>query len=206
MGVEHDELGVKATTAVLVQTTKLFWPFSSSPSKKAAAIGVKASKSHSLQPHASLSAESDERINNSKLESKAIREAQEVMRELVLKDRQAAHKAAEENVRNLHTTIGFGRLARAHSFLSISRIWLRNTSRKQKQQRRQRSPPPKLQFSEPNLLQRQKFPWLRQLQSGNRNRTCSACSCVVTSPTRRQSLESSVRFIYTPLLLPLPRH
>ncbi len=101
MGVEHDELGVKAT-AVLVQTTKLFWPFSSSPSKKAAAIGIKDSKSPSLRPRASPSAESDERINNSKLESKAIREAQEVMRELVLKDREAAHKAAEENVGHLH--------------------------------------------------------------------------------------------------------
>jgi hypothetical protein len=51
----------------------------------------------------SFSAKSVQRIDNIKMVSKAVREAQDVMRKLVLKDKEAARKAAEQNVRELHS-------------------------------------------------------------------------------------------------------
>jgi hypothetical protein len=101
---EVDVLEVKAP-AIRDQTTQLFWPFSSPPSLKTVAIGDKSSKSHSVHSVASSSAESVERVDNTKLVSKAIREAQDVMRRLVLKDKEAARKAAEDNVSGLQNNM-----------------------------------------------------------------------------------------------------
>ena len=102
MGNDLDSFDIK-TQAVRVQTTKLFWPFSSPNSQKVAEKGGKASKSRSVHSVESFSAKSVQRIDNIKMVSKAVREAQDVMRKLVLKDKEAAHKAAEQNVRELHS-------------------------------------------------------------------------------------------------------
>jgi hypothetical protein len=81
-------------------TTKLFWwPFSSSISKKAtaAAPSAAAAPKHVQAPSAVASANSND---DSDLEAKAVRHAQEVMRKLAREDERAARQAAKEDYLN----------------------------------------------------------------------------------------------------------
>lgn len=105
--------------------TQLFWPFSPSPSKKAAPAVGKASASQ-----LSSAAKSSEHGTASNMDVKAVRQAQEVMRKLVMEDKKAARKRAEETVIHSHD-LDRGALSPTHVFLSTLRIWWPSTLRKQ---------------------------------------------------------------------------
>jgi hypothetical protein len=91
--------------------TQLFWPFSPSPSKKAAPAVGKASASQ-----LSSAAKSSEHGTASNMDVKAVRQAQEVMRKLVMEDKKAARKRAEETVLHSHDLASWRTLA--HSCVS----------------------------------------------------------------------------------------
>jgi hypothetical protein len=86
-----------AANRILI-TTKLFWPFSSSPPEKATTSAEKASTATSVHASVSASSKSAQIGRTSTMEVKAIRQAQEVMRKLVMADKKAAHQVAEDMV------------------------------------------------------------------------------------------------------------
>lgn len=96
-------------------TTKLFWPFSSWTSNK---ISSPASEKKPVQ--ASRAAKSPDSNDDSKLEAKAVRHAEEVMRKLAREDEQAARKAADENVRLQPIDLSRDRSSRILTVPSVS--------------------------------------------------------------------------------------